>query len=78
MALDAAPTSFDVGGQPVAVVYASGAVWVANHDDATVSRVDPASGDVSDTYSVGIHPSTIAISDDQLWVTGNPGGIDRS
>jgi len=27
---------------------------------------------------VGIHPSTIAISDDQLWVTGNPGGIDRS
>jgi YVTN family beta-propeller protein len=67
-----------VGAQPVAVAYAEDAVWVANHDDATVSKIDPSSNEVVRTYSVGLHPSAIAVGEGQLWVAGNPSGIDRS
>jgi YVTN family beta-propeller protein len=74
----AGPTPIVVGGQPVAVVYAGGAVWVANHDDGTVSKVDPNTSEVVQTYPVGIHPSSIAVDGNELWVAGNPSGIDRS
>jgi YVTN family beta-propeller protein len=85
-AVERIPTSFDapsttirgVGGQPIAIAYAEGKVWVANHDDGTVSEIDPGTNLVVDTIPVGIHPSSVAVDGDQLWVTGNPSGIDRS
>ena len=74
----AGSTPIPVGAQPVAVAFGDGAIWVANHDDATVSKVDPAANEVVQTYSVGLHPSAIAVDGEQLWVAGNPSGIDRS
>ena len=35
-------TCVAAGPQPVAVTFGEGAVWVANHDDATVTRIEPA------------------------------------
>jgi DNA-binding beta-propeller fold protein YncE len=35
-------TCVAAGPQPVAVTVGEGAVWVANHDDATVTRIEPA------------------------------------
>src|SRR5262245_33302867 len=42
-----------VGRRPVALAIGHGSVWVANADDGTVSRIDPARGDVIRTIGIG-------------------------
>ena len=43
----------NVGARPASIVYGSGSVWVANLDDATVSRVDPATYRVTRSLPIG-------------------------
>ena len=47
------------------------AVWVANHDDGTLSRIDPRSGRVT-RFKVGPNPRNIAIGEGAIWVTVHP------
>ena len=55
------------GGRPIAI--GAGAVWVANADDGTVTRVDPNTHRPTATISVGHRPEGIAIAGDKVWVT---------
>ena len=59
----------DVGSQPTELAFGAGAVWVLNFRDATISRIDPATGDVGATPAVGGTPTGIAFGADAVWVT---------
>jgi YVTN family beta-propeller protein len=71
------------GGGPSGIVFAEGAVWVANSGDATVDRFNPdtfSSGPVGTPTTVGRQPSSIAYGEDALWVTNAgdmPGTVTR-
>ena len=45
-----------VGSGPTAVLPAFGSIWVANHFDGTVSRLEPSTGRVTATIQVGGRP----------------------
>ena len=67
-----------VGRRPVAVAVGHGSVWVANADDATVSRVDPDTMAVARTIGIGGPPVDLAVGPDALWVaTGSDGTVVR-
>jgi YVTN family beta-propeller protein len=51
------------------IAFGEGAVWVASFDAGTVTRVDPATGDVVATIRIGGHPSGIAVGANRVWVT---------
>jgi YVTN family beta-propeller protein len=58
------------GSAPAAVVVGSGSVWVANSEDATVDRFNPATfkeGPIRST-SVGTRPTGIAFGEGSVWV----------
>jgi DNA-binding SARP family transcriptional activator/streptogramin lyase len=59
--------SYPIGREPSALTVADDAVWVANYEDKTVTRIDPTSGR-SVTISVGGHPAGIASSHGMVWV----------
>jgi DNA-binding SARP family transcriptional activator/DNA-binding beta-propeller fold protein YncE len=60
-------SSFPVGRAPSALTVADNSVWVANYRDATVTRIDRATGH-SVTIPVGGHPTGIAALGDAVWV----------
>jgi serine/threonine protein kinase len=58
-----------VGIGPEAIAAGEGAVWVANVEDATVSRIDPADTEARPrTISVGDYPSDVAVGGGSIWV----------
>src|SRR5262249_28740789 len=69
-------TPINVGNAPTAVAAGPGAVWVANSQDATVSRIDPAKNRVVDTITVGEGPSGLAVAPGGklVWVSTAPSG----
>jgi DNA-binding SARP family transcriptional activator/streptogramin lyase len=60
-----------VGSDPVAVVAATGSIWVASGADKTISQIDPSTGQVVQTIKVGASPTALAADrgGDGLWVT---------
>lgn len=70
--------SIRVGNEPVNVAFGLGSVWVANHADGTISRVDPASGQVTATITVGGGPGGVATGPDAVWVANfGDGSVER-
>jgi DNA-binding beta-propeller fold protein YncE len=63
----------DLANGFVALVAGSGAVWVANEDNGTVVRVDPAEEVVSRTYDVGGRPAGLALGAGAVWVASDAG-----
>src|SRR5215216_4671428 len=63
------PRTVDVGDRPSAVACGEDAVWVANRGSGTVSRIDPATREVTDTIEIGHAPVGIAVGADAVWVT---------
>ncbi|MDQ3915723.1 MAG: hypothetical protein M3323_10420 [Actinomycetota bacterium] len=62
-----------VGDGPSEVAVGSGAIWVSNSEDGTVSRIDPSSNEEVATISVSGSPGDLAIAGDgTVWVA-NPG-----
>ncbi len=61
--------SIPVGRNPRGVAVADGAAWVANRDDATVTRVDTSSNEVTATVDVGEGPRDTAVGLGSVWVT---------
>jgi YVTN family beta-propeller protein len=57
-----------VGSGPTAIVAAFGSIWVANHLDGTVTRLDPSTGREEATIPVGEGPDAIAATGGSLWV----------
>jgi YVTN family beta-propeller protein len=46
-------------------------VWVANVEDNSVARIDPATARVTRTVAVGSDPSALAVSGGTLWVASD-------
>lgn len=65
----------DAGGESTTGVAADDdALWVLDVD-GTVTRVDPESGDVLDTFTVDVGAAVaVAVSDTSLWVADGDGG----
>jgi class 3 adenylate cyclase len=60
--------SVAVGGPPVGLATGAEALWVAVAD-GTVAKVDPISGEVTDTITVGGSLGGIYADEDTIWVT---------
>jgi class 3 adenylate cyclase/streptogramin lyase len=60
-------TAVAAGKDPSAIAVGEGAVWVANEGDATVTRIDPASGRGT-TIHVPADPFAIAVGLGSVWV----------
>lgn len=64
----------EVGNGPAAVLSAFGSIWVANHLDGTLSRVDPSTASVQATIPVGEGPSALAEAGGSVWVANESDG----
>jgi DNA-binding SARP family transcriptional activator len=63
-----------VGDGPVAVAVGAGAVWVANANDETVSRIDPNTKREVARIGVGTDESALAVGFGSVWVAGGNDG----
>ena len=61
--------SVPVGARPVAIASGANALWVANLDDQTVTKVDVTSRQALRTIPVGGAPTALAASGNAVWVT---------
>jgi YVTN family beta-propeller protein len=66
--------SVSVGATPRSVVAGAGAVWVANFQAETVSRIDVVTEQVG-TIGVNGHPTGLAVSDGAIWVANGFEGM---
>jgi YVTN family beta-propeller protein len=58
----------NVGNGPTAVLPAFGSIWVANHLDGTVSRLEPSTGQLEATIPVRDGPNALGAAAGALWV----------
>jgi serine/threonine-protein kinase len=56
-----------VGLSPVGMELAQGSLWVANYDDGTLSKIDPATGQVQ-TIEGFTGPANMAVGTRELWI----------
>ena len=63
-----------VGSSPSSVAAGDGAVWVANYNDDTVSRIDQATHSVEETIQGVSTPSGIAVGAGGVWVANTFAG----
>jgi len=61
--------SFPVGLGPNGLTFAFGSIWVANHHDSTVSRLDPKTGRTIATIPSGDGPGYVSSGFGSVWVT---------
>jgi YVTN family beta-propeller protein len=67
-------TSVGVGVEPQGIAVSTGAVWVANRADRTVSRLDLRTAALVRTIPVGVYPSAVAALPGAVWVASGPLG----
>ena len=70
-------TSVPVGDRPVAIVPGGGALWVANLDEQSVTRVDVASRAAIGATPIGNMPTGLAATESAVWVTDGTGAISK-
>ena len=61
--------TIETGAYPEAVAVDSDAVWVANHEDSTVARIDPVTNKVTATIETPAGPVGVAVGFNAVWVT---------
>ena len=66
-----------VGARPVAVASGAGALWVANLDDQSVTRVDVASRQAVRHIPLGDTPTGLAATGTAVWVTDGTGDVSK-
>jgi YVTN family beta-propeller protein len=59
--------TFNVSRRPTGIIFADGAIWVANAGDGVVTRIDPDSR-ATRQISVGEGPTALASSAGAVWV----------
>jgi YVTN family beta-propeller protein len=64
-----------VGIRPASVVEGLGAVWVANLEDKTISRLDPVSKQLVKTISTGSAPTGLVVGEGRVWVARANGSL---
>jgi YVTN family beta-propeller protein len=67
-----------VGIRPSSVAAGEGAVWVANYDDETLSRIDPTTRAVIENVTLDYTPTGVAAGAQAVWVAnGLVGSVTR-
>jgi ABC-type transport system substrate-binding protein/class 3 adenylate cyclase len=66
-----------VGARPVAITSGTGALWVANLDDQSVTRVDVSSRQAVRTIPIGGAPTALAATRTTVWVTSGTGAVSQ-
>jgi YVTN family beta-propeller protein len=66
--LSGSTVTIPVGSHPSAIAYGAGSVWVTNAGDGTISRIDPATNNVTKTIKVGNDPEGIIVGEGRVWV----------
>src|SRR5439155_14802019 len=66
-----------VGARPVAITSGAGALWVANLDDQSVTRVDLSSREAVRNVPVGDAPTALAATRTDVWVTDGTGDVSK-
>jgi YVTN family beta-propeller protein len=64
---------YTVGTNPRALAFDGASIWVANHGDGNVQKINPATGAVMATITVGANPRALAFDGASIWVA-NYGG----
>jgi ABC-type transport system substrate-binding protein/DNA-binding SARP family transcriptional activator len=70
-------TTVPVGARPVAIVSAAGALWVANLEDQSVTRVDMSSRRSVRDLPIGGAPTALAATRSGVWVIDGTGQISE-
>jgi YVTN family beta-propeller protein len=63
-----------VGTNPQGLVYGAGSLWVANHSDESVWRLDPRTHAVMQRIGVGLSPEALSITPTDVWVANSGEG----
>jgi YVTN family beta-propeller protein len=63
-----------LGTSPSVLAAGDGAVWAANYNQGTVSRIDVATRATVQTIEAGTTPAGLAVGAGSVWVTNNYGG----
>lgn len=63
-----------VGSSPTLIREGDGSVWVADHDDQTVTQIDPESRRVVRTLGIGFRPDDLAAADGAVWAINKEEG----
>src|SRR5207253_9545624 len=64
------PASITVGTHPVSMAFGAGDAWIANKQDATLTRVDQNTGKpIGQPISVGGRPTSVFFGEGNIWVT---------
>jgi ABC-type transport system substrate-binding protein/class 3 adenylate cyclase len=66
-----------VGARPVAITSGAGALWVANLDDQSVTRVDLSSRRSVRNIPIGDAPTALAATSTAVWVTDGTGAVSK-
>jgi YVTN family beta-propeller protein len=66
-----------VGARPVALTSGAGALWVANLDDKSVTRIDLKSQQAVRAIPTGAAPTGITSTTDAVWITNSEGGVSK-
>ena len=67
-----------LSGVSTALTYGASAVWAVSTNADDLQRIDPASGSVTDTVTVGRNPTGVAVGSGAVWVTnGSDGTVTR-
>ena len=80
VALDASGSiaaTVPVGARPIAITSGAGALWVANLDDQTVTRVDASSRRAVRHIAVSGPPTGLAATSATVWVVDDSGNVSR-
>jgi YVTN family beta-propeller protein len=64
-----------VGARPVAITAGAGALWVANLDDRSVTRVDVTSRQAARTIPIDDAPTALVATRTAVWVTDGSGAV---
>jgi DNA-binding SARP family transcriptional activator/streptogramin lyase len=64
-----------VGSNPALIREGDGSVWVADHDDQTVTQIDPESRRVVRTIGIGFRPDDLAARDGAVWAISKDEGV---
>ena len=62
---------------PVAMAYGDGGLWVAGSTDQDLLELGPMSGSVLRTFSLDVHPTSIALADGLVWVAAYSAGLPK-
>ena len=62
---------------PVAMAYGDGGLWVADSTDQDLLELGPMSGSVLRTFSLDVHPTSIALAGGLVWVAAYSAGPSK-